>query len=98
MAKYKIYIGKGGVGKSTCSSLCAVNLIPTSKKISLVSLDPAHNLHDIFDCKFTKRPKKIFDNLYVSEADLVKKQKEYIDDIRNTLKGVYHYQQALNLE
>ncbi|MDD4083875.1 MAG: TRC40/GET3/ArsA family transport-energizing ATPase, partial [Sphaerochaetaceae bacterium] len=98
MSKYKIFIGKGGVGKSTCSSLCAVNLIPDYKKISLISMDPAHNLHDIFACELNRKPKKVFDNLWVNEADLPRKQREYIKTIKNTIAGVYHYQQSLNLE
>ncbi|MGH4038281.1 MAG: ArsA family ATPase [Sphaerochaeta sp.] len=98
MSKYRIFIGKGGVGKSTCSSLEAVNQIPNSKKVMLISMDPAHNLHDIFEAKLSKRPKKMFDNLYVSEADLPGKSKEYIKGIKNTMLNVYHYQQSLNME
>lgn len=98
MGKFKIFIGKGGVGKSTCSSLESVNNISTSKKVLLVSMDPAHNLHDIFGCKLSKREKKVFDNLYVAEADLPGKSKEYTKGILNTMKNVYHYQQSFNME
>ncbi|MBK5200246.1 MAG: ArsA family ATPase [Spirochaetaceae bacterium] len=98
MGKYKIFIGKGGVGKSTCSSLEAVNSISTASKVFLVSMDPAHNLHDIFTTKLTKKEKKMFDNLYVAEADLPGKSREYIKGIKNTLLNIYHYQQSLNME
>jgi arsenite-transporting ATPase len=98
MGKYKIFIGKGGVGKSTCSSLELVNNSEGSKKVLLVSMDPAHNLHDIFATKLSKKEKKMFDNLYVAEADLPGKSKEYIKGIQNTMKNVYHYQQSFNME
>jgi len=98
MGKYKIFIGKGGVGKSTCSSLEAVNNISNSNKVFLVSMDPAHNLHDIFSNKLSKKEKKMFDNLYVAEADLPAKSREYIKGIKNTMLNVYHYQQSLNME
>jgi arsenite-transporting ATPase len=98
MGKYKIFIGKGGVGKSTCASLELVNSSSSSKKALLVSMDPAHNLHDIFATKLTKKEKNMFDNLYVSEADLPGKSKQYIKGIQNTMKNVYHYQQSFNME
>jgi arsenite-transporting ATPase len=98
MSKYKIFIGKGGVGKSTCSSLELVNNITSSQKALLVSMDPAHNLHDIFSTKLSKKEKKMFDNLYVAEADLPGKSKEYIKGIQTTMKSVYHYQQSFNME
>lgn len=98
MGKYKIFIGKGGVGKSTCSSLEAVSCIENSEKVYLVSMDPAHNLHDIFKTKLTKKDKRVFDNLFVAEADIPEKSKEYIKGIKNTLLNIYHYQQSLNME
>lgn len=98
MSKYKIFIGKGGVGKSTCSSLELVNSSSKFKKVLLVSMDPAHNLHDIFSTKLSKKEKNMFDNLYVSEADLPGKNREYIKGIQNTMKNVYHYQQSFNME
>jgi len=98
MSYYQIFIGKGGVGKSTCSSLEAVHCITEAKKVFLISMDPAHNLHDIFASSFKKKEKKVFDNLYVAEADLPGKSKEYIKGIKNTLLNVYHYQQSLNIE
>ncbi|OJF76387.1 MAG: hypothetical protein BKP49_07920 [Treponema sp. CETP13] len=96
--KVHIFLGKGGVGKSTCSALEAVSILSTNSKVLLNSMDPAHNLHDIFECKLCKNEKKVFGTLYVAESDIEAKSKEYIKSVQNTLKNVYHYQQSLNLE
>ena len=45
--RYQFFLGKGGVGKSTCAALTATFLSRTCS-VLLVSLDPAHNLGDIF--------------------------------------------------
>lgn len=80
--------GKGGVGKSTCSSAWAYGLARQGYKTLLVSTDPAHNLHDLFGKAIDADPTPLGDHLYGLEIDASKEAKRYIEGVKANLNGL----------
>jgi len=95
--KVIFFTGKGGVGKSTSSALFAYKLAKAGNSVLLNSIDPAHNLHDIFDTKLGAVPKDVVEGLSVMETNLEQWVKKYLKDTEKEFKEVYKYQEAFNL-
>ncbi len=52
-----LYLGKGGVGKTTISAATAVRSAAMGKRTLVVSTDLAHSLADCFNTSLTSIPK-----------------------------------------
>ncbi len=96
--KTLFFTGKGGVGKSTLAATCAWQLSEKGLKVLLVSLDPAHNVGDIFATKVTHSKKRFTRRLYLQEADLEKAAAAYIEQNIDVLTEVYSYTRAFNFD
>ncbi len=94
--KVIFFTGKGGVGKSTLASASAWQL-SQKNRVLIVSLDPAHNLGDIFGVQ-VRSGKRFSDTLYLKEVDLRKLSKAYLEREINVLSDTYKYLQVLNLD
>ncbi|USS40942.1 ArsA family ATPase [Thermococcus aggregans] len=92
------FIGKGGVGKTTSSAAVSVALSKRGYKTLVVSIDPAHNLGDVFEVKLSDKPKQIAKNLYAMELDMEKLIKAYLKHLEENLKHMYRYLTVINLE
>ncbi|MCD6380493.1 ArsA family ATPase [bacterium] len=92
------FVGKGGVGKSTVAALCAVSFREGGRRALVVSMDPAHNLSDIFEKKLSDKPHSIIPGLSAMEVDEERWAMAYLDEIREQINRTYSYLTAFNLE
>ena len=67
-------------------------------RVLIVSLDPAHNLGDIFGTVIKDGKTKFTDTLYLSEVNLQKLSREYLQKEIDVLSSTYRYLQVLNLD
>ncbi len=95
--KIVFYTGKGGVGKSTVAAATAWQL-SQSRRVLILSLDPAHNLGDIFRVTLIDGEKRLSENLVLREVDLRKLSRAYLDREISVLSSTYKYLQVLNLD
>lgn len=77
--------GKGGVGKTTCSTTFAFALAEKGVRTLLVSTDPAHSLFDLIS---TRKTSKVTENLWIEELDSDKAVKRYIQEVKQNLEKV----------
>lgn len=95
--KILFFTGKGGVGKSTMAAAAAWQL-SQEYRVLIVSVDPAHNLGDIFGLTLNNGKRRFTGSLYLQEIDVQKLSKEYLQREINVLSSTYRYLQALNLD
>jgi arsenite-transporting ATPase len=69
-AGWLLFGGKGGVGKSTCAAAVSLQLAAT-RRVLLISTDPAHSLADVFGQRFDNTPRAVrgVPHLHVREID-----------------------------
>lgn len=99
MSKLAFFLGKGGVGKTTVSSSVAYHLAAFSKKkVLIVSLDPAHNLGDVFHTELGDEVREVRENLDAMEIDLEAWVKRYLEQSRKEIEDSYRYNAVFNFD
>lgn len=91
-------MGKGGVGKTTVSSSTAFMLSHNGSRVLIASLDPAHNLGDVFYAHLTNEISSLAPNLDGIEIDLGKWVIKYLENSRQEIKETYRYNVSINLD
>jgi len=98
--EFKVYffVGKGGVGKTTCAAAFAVGLANRGYRTLITSLDPAHNLGDVLDMKVGEEATRVLDNLYAIEVDFDKMIAKHLKELSDKIKDIYGYLRIFNLD
>lgn len=97
MGRTLLFTGKGGVGKSTMAAATAWQL-SRRHRVLVASLDPAHNLGDIFGVRLNGRMHRYDERLRLLEVDVQERSRAYLRREIGTLSDTYRYLQPLNLE
>lgn len=65
-----MFVGKGGVGKTTCAAATALHCASEGKQTLAISTDPTPSLLHIFEVDNQREPAKVFDSLHLRELGM----------------------------
>lgn len=92
--RWLLFGGKGGVGKSTCAAAASLRLAE-SRRVLLLSTDPAHSLADVFGTPLDDRARPIPggpSSLHVREIDasagFARYRQRYVDAVDETFARI----------
>jgi arsenite-transporting ATPase len=83
-----LYVGKGGVGKTTVSAATAARLAQEGQRTLVVSTDTAHSLADAINLPLKSEPTRVADNLWAQEINV-------LDEVRNNWAKLEGYFAAI---
>jgi len=81
--------GKGGVGKTTCSSAFALAVSRQGRSVLVVSTDPAHSTSDIFERPIGPSERQLYPNLWALEIDAEREAARYIADVKRDIQKMF---------
>ncbi len=83
-----LYLGKGGVGKTTTAAASAVRSAQLGYKTLVASTDIAHSLADSLDVELGAKPVQIADNLWAQEISVVADIHNYWGTLQEFVSGM----------
>lgn len=83
-----LYLGKGGVGKTTTSAATAVRAAELGHRTLVVSTDVAHSLADALDHPLGAKPTQLTENLWGQEINVLDEVREHWGELRTYLAGL----------
>jgi arsenite-transporting ATPase len=81
--------GKGGVGKTTCSSAFALAASRRGQRLLLVSTDPSHSLSDIFERPIGPAPVDLGPGLRAIEIDANEESRRYVERVKQDIERMF---------
>jgi arsenite-transporting ATPase len=81
--------GKGGVGKTTCSSAFALAASRRGLRVLLVSTDPAHSTSDIFERRIGPDEREIEPRLWALEIDAAREASRYVSEVKRDVERMF---------
>src|SRR5439155_3813859 len=81
--------GKGGVGKTTCSSAFALAASRRGRRVLLVSTDPAHSTSDIFERGIGPDEREIEARLWAIEIDAARESARYVGEVKRDIERMF---------
>jgi arsenite-transporting ATPase len=83
-----LYLGKGGVGKTTTAAATAVRAAELGYRTLVVSTDVAHSLADALDAPLGAAPTQLTDRLWGQEINVLDEVRQHWGQLRNYLSGL----------
>src|SRR5260221_5912073 len=80
-----LYLGKGGVGKTTIAAATAVGSAMLGKRTLVVSTDLAHSLADCLNTPLTSEPKELATNLWAQEVNALDEMRRGWGKLQDTM-------------
>lgn len=78
-----LYLGKGGVGKTTVAAASALRSAQLGYRTLVVSTDIAHSLADSLDQTLESRPKEVAPNLFAQEINVVDEIRQHWGEMQD---------------
>src|SRR5579862_6783504 len=80
-----LYLGKGGVGKTTISAATAARSAALGKRTLVVSTDLAHSLADCLNKPLTSEPQELARNLWAQEVNALDEMRRSWGKLQETM-------------
>src|SRR6266700_4680441 len=80
-----LYLGKGGVGKTTVAAATAVRSDLLDKRTLVVSTDLAHSLADCLNTQLASDPKPLSANLWAQEVNVLDEMRRGWSKVQETM-------------
>ena len=86
-----LYTGKGGVGKTSVSTACALRCAELGYRTVVLSTDSAHSLGDSFDTRIGSELVELAPNLWGQEIDLLHQMDKYWGRVQEYLNVLFSW-------